>query len=706
MKYATHISEFFYDPKAFFIIPLYQRKYAWDRDNCRRLFEDILKIHKYNRASHFFGSIVTVKDNELENDLLVIDGQQRITTISLIVLALKNAVANGQLICDDEDMMKQTTQPYLYAMFRKVPRKIKLCPIETDMPAYDALFTNNPKEFIEDSGLTDNYNFYYEQIISCGLTFEQIFDALEKLIIIDLRLEASDEPQLIFESLNSTGKDLTEADKVRNYLLMSLTKQQQDAYYHKYWKKIEACTDGDPTMFIRDYLTIYLKRICNINNLYFEFKEYDEINHIDRESLLTDLLLYAEYYEQIAKGKTESNRINRKLHQLASIGSQVVMPFYLSFFHYKDKMNIGEDEVYEVLDIIENYWARRIVCGYPANVMQKLYATLHYDIMRIYNIHENRGILIDVSYAEIMKSIFLKKQGNSIFPEDRELDEAFPKRQIYKLPINYKYFLFERMENENSNEGIHPIVEKMKEGVITIEHIMPQTLTSQWKQELGDKYEDVHEKYLHSFANLTLTGYNTNYSNHSFQDKLNGYVDKKGVKVYGFKDSKYELSGYLKTCNHWTEEQIKERGKLLLQRFKNLWPMISSSYKPLEKDMETVLLTDDEYEWTNRNILAFTYKGRKYDSITWKDMLVQLCQILYKEQPTNMIYLSHKKWWLHDTDSSTRAKIGEGCYVYTACDTRTKKSIIKYIFEKCNIPETELEIHMLPLSDKQIDEKK
>lgn len=674
-------------------------------DNCRRLFDDILKIHKYNRPSHFFGSIVTVKDNELENDLLVIDGQQRITTISLIILALRNAVANRQLTCDDEDMMKQTTQPYLYAMFRKVSRKIKLCPIETDMPAYDALFANKPKEFVEGSGLTDNYNFYYEQVVSCGLTFEQIFDALEKLIIIDLRLEASDEPQLIFESLNSTGKDLTEADKVRNYLLMSLTKQQQDEYYHKYWKKIEVYTDGDPTMFIRDYLTIHLKRICNIDNLYFEFKEYDGINNINRESLLADLLLYAEYYEQIAKGKTESNRINRKLHQLASIGSQVVMPFYLSFFNYKDKMNIGEDEVYEVLDIIENYWARRIVCGYPANVMQKLYATLHYDIMRIYNIHENRGISINVSYAEIMKFIFLKKQGNSVFPEDRELDEEFPKRQIYKLPINYKYFLFERMENENSNEGIQPIVEKMKEGAITIEHIMPQTLTSQWKQELGDRCEDIYERYLHSFANLTLTGYNTNYSNHSFQDKLNGYVDKKGVKVYGFKDSKYELSSYLKTCNHWTEEQMKERGMLLLQRFKDLWPMISSSYKPLEKDMETVLLTDDEYEWTNRNILAFTYKGQKYSSMTWKDMLIQLCQILYKEQPTNMIHLSHKKWWLHDTDSSSRAKVGEGCYVHTACDTRTKKSIIKYIFEKCSIPETELEIHMQPLSDKQTDEK-
>lgn len=705
MKYATHISEFFYDPKAFFIIPLYQRKYAWDRENCRRLFEDVLKIHKYNRPSHFFGSIVTVKDNELENDLLVIDGQQRITTVSLIILALRNAVNNGQLECEDKDMMMQTTQPYLYAMFRKVPRKIKLCPIESDKAAYDALFKNNPKELITDSGLTDNYSFYYEQIVSCGLTFEQIFDAVEKLIIIDLRLEASDEPQLIFESLNSTGKDLTEADKVRNYLLMSLTKDQQEAYYHRYWKKIEECTDGDPTMFIRDYLTIHIKRICNINNLYFEFKEYNELNNKDREEFLADLLLYAEYYTQINKGKTESVKINRKLNQLASIGSQVAMPFYLSFFRYKDQCHLSEEAVFEVLDITENYWARRIVCGYPANVMQKLYATLHNDVMRIYAMHEKRNIPVEVSYAEIMKYLLLRKQGNSVFPDDRAVNEDFPTRHIYKLPIDYKYFLFERMENENSNEGIQPVVEKMKEGVITIEHIMPQTLTPQWKQELGERYEETYEKYLHTFANLTLTGYNTNYSNHSFQDKKNGYVDRKGIKVFGFNDSKYELSSYLKTCDHWTEEQLKERGALLLRRFKDLWPMISTAYTPLEKDMETVSLSDDEYEWTNRNILAFTYKGEKYAVTTWKNMLVQLCQLLYKEMPTSIIHLSHKRWWLHDTCNSSRTKISEGCYVNTACDTRTKKSIIKYIFEKCNISETDLEIHMQPVVDRQIEEE-
>ena len=206
-----------------------------------------------------------MQDNQLEDDLLIIDGQQRITTISIIVLALRNAVNNNDIPCTiTEEEVVDRTDDYLLAKYRRLDRKIKLRPIERDLMAYDALFTNKPKQFVKGSGITNNYEFFYSQITNSGLSFEEIFDAMEKLIIIDLRLESSDNPQLIFESLNSTGKDLTEADKVRNYLLMALTKEQQDLYYTKYWRNIELCTNDDPTMFIRDFLTINLKRICNI----------------------------------------------------------------------------------------------------------------------------------------------------------------------------------------------------------------------------------------------------------------------------------------------------------------------------------------------------------------------------------------------------------------------------------------------------------
>ncbi len=709
MKYASKIYEFFCgNKKQFFLIPLYQRAYAWEEKHCKRLFEDIEKVHKKHLQTHFFGSIVSVQDNELEDDLLIIDGQQRITTISLIVLALRNAVKNGDLKCSlSEEEVNDRTNDYLLAKYRKTDRIIKLRPIERDLIAYDALFSNDTKKFVVESGMTKNYNFFYTQITNSGLNFEDIFDSMEKLIIIDLRLESSDNPQLIFESLNSTGKDLTEADKVRNYLLMSLTKEQQDLFYKKYWRNIEIYTDEDPTMFIRDYLTINLKRICNIENLYFDFKEYNTLFQLDREDLFKELLQYASYYYQVSKGKTENEKLNRKLNQLANIGSFVAMPFYLSFLDFAQKHNLAENIVYEVFDITENFWARRIICGYPTNALNKLYASLHNDILRIFKNHEKRESILDYSlYPEVMKFVLLRKQGNAKFPTDIEVDESFKTRWIYKLPIDYKYFLFERVENENNKEGIKPIVEEMKKGTITIEHIMPQTLTPQWKQALGENFENIHERYLHAFANLTLTAYNSNYSNHSFEEKRDGYIDKKGEKIYGFKESGFQLSNYLKTCEQWTEVQLMEREKILLDKFKNLWGMISTSYEPLEKEVEIVSFADDEYELTGRKIIAYSFRGEKHNVTTWKDMLIQVCQNVYNENRNTLVYLCKKGEWFHQKAASdgSRTRFADDCYVYSSCSTKSKQSILTYLFQNCGINESELDLYLQPISDKQAEE--
>ncbi len=706
MKYATKIYEFFCaNKKQLFLIPLYQRAYAWEEKHCKRLFEDIIKVHKNNLPNHFFGSIVSVLDNELEDDLLIIDGQQRITTISILILALRNAVANKAISFNlSEEEIKDRTDDYLLAKYTKRERKIKLRPIERDLKAYDALFTNDSKQFVEDIGITENYQFFYSQIINSGLSFEDIFDSLEKLIIINLRLESSDNPQLIFESLNSTGKDLTEADKVRNYLLMALTKEQQDLYYTKYWRNIEICTNDDPTMFIRDFLTIKLKRICNIENLYFDFKEYDALYRLQREELFKELLYYAEYYKQISKGLTDNDKVNKKLKQLANIGSFVAMPFYLSFFDFVHKNNLSDELIYDVLDITENYWARRIICGYPANALNKLYSTLHNDIMRIYSSHKKRELPLDFSqYAEVMKYVLLKKQGNAKFPTDTEVDESFKTRLVYKLPIDYRYFLFERMENGDNKEGIKPIAEEMRKETITIEHIMPQTLTAQWKQVLGDNFEEIHEKYLHTFANLTLTAYNSQYGNRTFEEKMEGYVDKKGERVYGFKDSGFALSNYIKTCERWTETELVERGQILLGKFKNLWGMINSSYEPLEKDVDIVSFADDEYELTGRKLVAFSYKGQKYDVTTWKDMLIQVCRMVYEENKNTMVYLCQKDEWFHKVPAQdgSRTCIAENCYVYSSCSTKSKQSILTFLFQNCGIAESDLELYLQPLSDKQ-----
>ncbi len=719
MRDATKLDIYFKDDKALFLIPLYQRKYAWQQKHCQRLFSDLLKVHKDNIPSHFFGSIVSVKaDSEHENDLLIIDGQQRITTISILILAAINAVENGEMEIREEDNIIYAKERYLYAKYRRhVERKIKLRPIDEDLKAYDALFSNDPVQFIpaEKSGVTKNYLFFYNLIVGqvTPLVFEDLIDAIERLIIIDICLDSNDNPQLIFESLNSCGKDLEEADKVRNYLLMSQSKELQEQYYYRYWQKIEKLTDGEPTMFIRDYLTLKRRVISNIDDLYFDFKAYDEKAEMPREDLLADMLKYARYYEMAIKGKTTSERLNRKLRQLASIGSNVCMPFYLAFFDYADEDNLSEQLRYEVLDVIENYWARRIICNWPANAMSKSFALLHSDILRIYDTHKRRGLEVEVSYVEVMKYIILKKQGTGEFPIDRYVIESFPTRQIYKMPAAYRAFLFERMENLDSKEADVDIIQKLNDNSITIEHIMPQHLTPQWKEDLGPEYERIVEQYLHTFANLTLSGYNLDYSNRPYREKWNGYTytkkdketkEDKTITVYGYKDSAFKLTNYMKQHQQWTEKELKERGEQLLQNFLHLWPMISTQYVPLEREVEIVSIDDDDTDLKGRTITAFRYNGAKHDVSSWKMMLVEVCKLIFNEYSTEMLYLATKNNYLHDSAQDYTTPVVENCHVWASNDTRSKRNVLLYIFKELDLDPSVLELELVPLNNNVVDD--
>lgn len=706
MRDATKLNEYFSGDKTLFLIPLYQRKYAWERKHCERLFTDLIKVVSEGRRSHFFGSIVTIKASETEDDLLIIDGQQRITTISLLILAAMRAVKDGKMECEQgAEFIEDTKNKYLKAKYRKVERKIKLRPIDKDRIVYDALFTEDqviPKG-MEDSGIVKNFQLFYELIERSQISFDDLIEAIERLIIIDIRLDSGDNPQMIFESLNSCGKDLEEADKVRNYLLMSLTAQEQEEYYNKYWSKIENCTDEEPTMFIRDFLTVKTKVISNITELYFDFKRFDEGYKHSREDLLAEMLKYAELYRQATKADTKFPSVDQKLRQLSYLGSTVCMPFYIQFLDYAKENELTEEDIYTVFDTIENYWARRIICGYPANVMSRTFAILHSDILRIMKEHSRRGVELKSKYSELMKFILLKKQGNAIFPSDTMVRESFPTRQIYKIPIEYRHFLFERMENENSKERDDLLVQKMRDNKITIEHIMPQTLTTQWKADLGENWQSIYETYLHTFANLTLTGYNSSYGNHSFTEKKEGYIDHKGNKVDGFKDSKFRLSSYLKMVDCWTINELKARQEILLASFLRLWPQITTDYVPLAAETEVVSFNDDELELTNRYIVGFSFRGTHYVSGTWKYMLERLCRIIYEEMPIQMNSLAKNNGSLCEKEAKDYSRVADNCFVYTSCSTKSKCNIINYIFEQLEINPSDLEFELVPISDKVQD---
>ena len=661
-----------------FIITIYQRNYDWKEENCEQLFQDLIKLHNSDRKSHFFGSIVSSIQFGTE-DIFIIDGQQRITTVSLLLIAMVNAKKDGLIEATDAKLVEKIFKRYLVDEYQEDERKVKLKPIKKDMQAFDALLYKPKDQYIKESNVTRNYDFFYDKITRAGLTLDELFETIKKLEVINIRLDEDDDPQLIFESLNSTGLDLSEADKIRNYLLMSLALVEQDNLYTRFWNPIEEFTKYEPSSFVRDYLTMKQGKIGRIDKIYFIFKEYAETANIDRATLLEDMYHYAKIYNHVDTAKVGTDKLNRKLNQLRTLDSTIAYPFFMAFFDYASKVELAETEIYQVLDVIEAYWARRIICNLPSNALNKVFATLHRDVLNY--VDKSSGYSTN-SYIDVLTYVLLKKGGSSVFPSDDEVKGDFKTRQVYKMPVNSRMFILERMENQDNNER-HDVVKELTEKNITIEHIMPQTLSSKWKATLGDDWERIHEQYLHTMANLTLTGYNSQYSNLTFIEKRN--MQK------GFKDSAFRLNNFVKSCEQWTETELKARQKELQNVFMRLWPMPTTSFEPLRREAESASLDDEDYEFTGKKLQAYMLHGVRYTVNTWKEMLIQVCgHILIEKRSTIEWLCANEKYGFSTTQGDGRCEFVTGMYVWTDNSTATKINILHGMFEECNISASEL----------------
>ena len=675
---AQPLIKFFDGSDKRFIIPLYQRNYDWKEENCEQLFQDLLKMHHSDRKSHFFGSIVSSIQSGTE-DRFIIDGQQRITTVSLLLIAMVNAFKIGDIQATDSKLVDKIFKRYLVDEYQEDERKVKLKPIKKDMDAFDALLYKPKEQYLKGSNVTRNYEFFYDKIVKSNLTMDELFETIKKLEVINIKLDEDDDPQLIFESLNSTGLDLSEADKIRNYLLMSLAPAEQDDLYTRYWNPIEESTKYDPSSFVRDYLTMKQGKIGRIDKIYFIFKEYAENERIGRAELLEEMHHYAKIYSQIDNADMGTEKINRKLNQVRTLDSTVAYPFYMAFFDYAEKNGLSEEEKYRVLDIVEAYWARRIICNLPSNALNKVFATLHRDVLN----NMNKAVEgTNPTYTDVLIYLLLKKGRSSVFPKDDEVKEDFATRQVYKMPANLRMFILERMENRDSKE-CHDVVKQLTEKTISIEHIMPQTLSDKWKDALGEEWERIHQQYLHTMANLTLTGYNSQYSNLAFLEKRD--MEK------GFNDSAFRLNNYVKSCDQWTEVEMKQRQHDLLEVFMRLWPMPSTTFEPAKREIESASIEDDDYEFTGKKIQGYFYHNVHYSVNTWKEMLIQMCNHVLLEKRSTIEWLcANEEHGFSHTPESWRKELAPGLYVWTDNSTYTKINILRGMLNECNIPLSEL----------------
>ena len=514
------ILRFLQEPKQVFV-PIFQRRYSWEEKHCKQLWEDVLRVGKDDKIKHhFLGSIVYMEQELLMIGAipryLVIDGQQRLTTLSLLLAALRRAIDDR-----DSDIGITPTKLSNYYLFNEH---------EEGTLRYKQLLTQSDEEtltyLLEDGKLpptnaspllVESYEFFEKEIKKVDL--KTVYTGLQKLMIVSVALDrAVDNPQLIFESLNSTGISLSQADLIRNYVLMGQDLEFQKRLYENYWFPMERLFGKKEytarfDRFMRDYLTLKMRQIPRIQNVYEAFKvqypSYEIGNSVRLEEIVKDISRYAKHFVDITLLKEEDPKLRACLADFVELRAEVAYPFLLEVYDDCAKSVIEKEDLIKILRLVESYVFRRSVCGIPTNVLNKLFATL---------MDEDR---VDKDkYLESLNNVFRNLQTYRRYPTDAEFKQAFNTKDVYNF--TRRNYLLRKLESFERKEPV-PITD------YTIEHVMPRTLTETWQQELGEDFQRIHDVWLHKIGNLTLTGYNPDYSNLSFEKKRD--MPKKGPSL-------------------------------------------------------------------------------------------------------------------------------------------------------------------------------
>ncbi|GAA7928488.1 DUF262 and DUF1524 domain-containing protein [Helicobacter pylori] len=588
------------------VIPFYQRLYSWEKEQCKQLWDDIIKIGGDDKMDgHFIGSILYVRlsithsgithsgithsdnthsDNtHSDNTLLIIDGQQRLTTITLLLTALRDHWS---------DKRKEIEEHYLI----NSGKKFRLILSEPDRDTLLSLIDKDRRKPSEPSlKIVENFKLFGKWISENTNKLETIFKGLEKLMVVGISLEKEkDDPQLIFESMNSKGMELTQTDLIRNYIVMETEGEKQEGFYNKYWRAMEEEFKQNKKLFdrfVRHYLTIKTRKPPNINKVYVALKDYQQKEGIGIEDLLKDLQKYCGYFCQIVFKKGADKDLNKALSFLVDLKMDVIYPLLLELYSdYSDGV-LSKADFIPIIALIESYICRRAVCGLGTNSLNKVFPSFAKHIQKD-------------EYFKSLKAHFGYLTEKQRFPNNDEFKDCFITIDFYNFQKR-EYFL-ERLENFDRKERVYT-------HEYTTEHIMPQKLEEEWKRDLGENFQAIHDKYLHTIGNLTKTGYNTEYSNKSFQEK-------QGMEK-GFKDSPLRLNQGLRDLKSFGEEEIKKRANDLADLALKIWtyPKLDAEtlekYKPKKDKKEKKVYDLSSYKFSSHSRELFDILSKEIKAL-------------------------------------------------------------------------------------------
>jgi len=613
----TKVEDFLSSNKTQFVIPVYQRNYDWSTSQCKQLLDDILEVGTSSKMNaHFIGSVVYVHDDVYTSsrikELTVIDGQQRLTTLTLIYLALYRLAIE----MSDAGLQAEISETYLTNKFAPEEEKLKLRPTENNDKAIKYLLrSDKDEEFSDFSKVIDNFNYFKGRITEEN--FEFVLKGLSKLMFVEISLDrAKDDPQRIFESLNSTGLELSQADLIRNYILTGLNRRDQNKIYNNYWEIIEKLAK-DETLntskvsdFIRDYLTLVNNKIPNKNKVYLEFKSNFPTTDLQAlENNLLPIKSLVKFYNKLLSPKNETDKdIRLQLEYINRLEINVAYPFLMKVYEDYSKNVIDKVTFIKVLDFIQSFAWRRFIVGLPTNTLNKIFMTLYEKVDKN-------------DYLLSLQKWLLRRPGSQRFPKNKEVIESLKLKDVYNIKSKNRSYLLERLENFENNEPV--IIEGNAD--ITIEHIFPQNPDPKWKVDLGaDEYNLIKETYLNTIGNLTLSGNNGKLGNKPF-------AFKRDLKNLGYKDSRLWLNKYLSISEKWDKIEIERRFDLLAERFLKIWQMPQIELEERDENNEMNIFEVDDPK--HKKLEYAIFFDQKIEVTQVSKLYIEVFKQLFELQP-------------------------------------------------------------------------
>jgi uncharacterized protein with ParB-like and HNH nuclease domain len=720
----TTIQKILNASETYYKIPNFQRPYAWQTANANEFLLD-LEDSVLKRRNHYFGTVVLVEDDVSSYSVAIIDGQQRVTTSLLMVTAIYHLVKKDSSLIDNPETTPELIRDRYLFNANIDKNKVKLRTVTTDNQILQHIFDKEGEESrLEPRERMSNiYQVYstFRKYFSNKTGLDKYIDGLRLFEVISITLNGNDDnPQRVFESINSTGKPLTDGDKIRNFALMLSNDKLRNQVYEKYWSIIEESLVDSNKDYITDFFRAYIisKRaaIVKLDAVYPEFKkqfdknvgEAQEEDKID--SFYSDVVESLGFYKllkltDIEDFESKYSGIKETIFKMRYLQIDLYIPFALNVLRHHAAAGLTDSQLEDVFKLIETYFSRRIVSGIDTTSVDRFLASLHKDVLSYQKTSS------DADYVEVLRYILLSRIGQTRMPDDAEYENAIRTREAYYQRNSFLIYVLTAAE-ESSKEAVHTLYQisdgKLK---LSIEHVMPQTLASKdWQAMLGDDFESIHRDYLHTLANLTLTGYNSEYSNRPYLEKMNLEVkDKKTgeVRKVGFADSKLPLNKWIADHDTWNEDTLKERQNWWVKSLKKVWPVPTTSFQPEEEDTSVYLL--DTSDLKGKSVRSVEVFGEQTSVTTWAETLDTISEAIYNRNPDFIERVTNDDWLSGFIKQDSGAFYNSveiletGYYVNTGNDTNTKLRIIAALGKEFNLAADDIKAELT--TEKKNDEE-